>query len=142
MRLEVPTAKDSKFGATFFEVLSDGLTDLKLENGKWPDLISFCGTLGQEAFDYFTESGWDLSRFNPRPTGGIVNKIVIGYSKPLTQIEDRGGTIFDEALGSKTIKGIPDAKTIGKIQSAYSNLAYTIERTVRPNYEIVLVRQK
>lgn len=142
MRLEIPIKKDDNFGVDFFQVLSEGLTDLKIENGKWPDQIQFYGNLGKEAFEYLSEKEWDLAAFNPKSAGGIVNKIVLSYSKPLTQIEDRGGTIFDEALNTKTVNGIPDSKTMGKIQSAYSSLAYTIERTVRPNYEIQLTRKK
>lgn len=142
MRLEVPVTKGDQFGIELFQVMSDGLTELKFEHGKWPDQIAFGGPLGQEAFDYLTKKGWDIAQFNPKPVGGIVNKIRIEYSKPLSQIEERGGTIFDEALGTKTINGIPDAKTMAKIQTAYSNLAYTIERSVRPSYEIKLFRKK
>jgi hypothetical protein len=142
MRLEVPKEKDPTFGTIFFQAISEGLTDLKLENGKWPNTILFCGPLGEELFDHLTELSWDMTTFNPTKGGGLVNKIRVEYSKPISQIEERGGTVFDEALSTKTLNGIPDARTMAKIQTAYSNLAYTIERSVRPSYEIKLFRKK
>lgn len=142
MKLEVPQIKDTQFGLDLFRVLSEGLTDLKIEHGKWPDRILFCGPFGKESLDYIKEKDWDFTQFNPSSPGGPVNKIRIEYSKPLSQVEERGGTIFDEALADRTINGIPDAKTMGKIQTAYSNLGYTIERSVRPSWEIKLTRKK
>lgn len=141
MRLAVPQIKDVSFSNALFRELSENLTELKIENGKWPDQIIFSGSLGKEAFDHMQSLGWEMNTFNPKSIGGIVDKIRIEYSKPLSQIEDRGGTIFDESLASKTINSLPDAKTMAKIHAAYSGLKYTIERSVRPSIEIRLFRE-
>jgi len=86
--------------------------------------------------------GWNLNKFNPSTNVMSTDRITYEYTKPLSQIEDRGGTIFDKSLSDTTVNGIPGVETVAKIKSAYSgNLAYTIERTVRPKLETKLIRK-
>lgn len=140
MKFKVPKEKDHTFSSQFFQLLSENLTELRIESGKWPDSILFTGNLGKELFDFIESLGWDLAHFNPRYTQNIVNKIVFSYSRPIDQIEERGKTIFDESFNNRTISGIPGNETLGKILGAYSNFAFKIERKIQPKIEITLVR--
>ena len=140
MQFEVPITKDPEFANQLLSTLSDYLVELKEETGKWPDRVSFGGPLGKELFSFIEEKSWDLKKFGPTHEG-IVNKIVCYYSKPLDQIEDKGGTIFDERLHGKRVNGIPGPETIAKIVSAYAAPAFIIQRQVRPTREIKLIRK-
>lgn len=140
MRFEVPISKDAAFINLLFTTLSDRLVELKEETGKWPDRIHFGGSIGKELLSFIEEKGWDLQKFGPFHEGQI-NKLIFYYSKPLDQIEDRGGTIFDEALHGKKVNGIPGPKTIQKIISTYAAPAFTIQRQIRPKREIFLTRK-
>lgn len=140
MKFSVPIIKDSGFAGLLFSTISDTMAELKIENGKWPDRIAFGGSLGKELFSFIAEKGWDLAKFGPIQEG-VVNKITFYYSKPLDQIEDRGGTIFDESLNGKKVNGVPGQETLQKIISAYAGPAFTIQRQVRPKKEIFLIRQ-
>ena len=141
MKFKVPKEKGQEFTVQFFQLLSENLTELKIESGKWPDSILFTGNLGKELFDFIESKSWDLAQFNPKYAQNIVNKVVFSYSKPIDQIEERGKTIFDESFNNREIKGIPGNETRAKILSAYSNLAFTIERKIQPKIEIKLIRE-
>jgi hypothetical protein len=141
MQFEVPITKDPGFAGLLLETLSDQLIALKEETGKWPDQVVFGGPIGKELFSFIEERAWDLKKFGPTHEG-IVNKIVFGYSKPLDQIEDRGGTVFDERLHGKRVNGIPGPETIAKIVSTYAAPAFVIQRQVRPKREIILIRKR
>lgn len=142
MRLEVPLHKESDFALNCFEVLGEALSLLKQENGKWPDLIYFQGTLGREVLEFINNLGWEIGQFNPTLTLGPVNKIRIEFSKSVSQIEEIGKNFFDESFNGKTINSLIDGKTADKIAASYSNLSYTISREVKPYLEIKLVRKK
>lgn len=139
MTLAIPKIKDGRFSSELFSKISDALSDLKIENGKWPDSMVFSGPLGKDLFNFIEEKGWDLFAFNPKNLPGP-NKIIFEYSKPLSQIEEKG-TLFDSSFSEKTINGIPGKETISKIIQKYAAPAFTIERTVRPKKEIKLIRQ-
>jgi len=140
MQFEVPITKDPEFANQLLSTLSDYLVELKEETGKWPDRVSFGGPLGKELSSFIEEREWDLKKFGPTHEG-IVNKIVFYYSKPIDQIEDRGGTIFDERLHGKRVNGIPGPETIAKLVSTYAAPAFIIQRQVRPTREIKLIRK-
>ena len=141
MRLKVSKEKDQAFSGLLFNTLSEYLVELKEETGKWPNRVTLTGSLGGEVYQYIVEMGWDLSKFGLSHLVGGANKITIDYDKPLNQIEDIGNTIFDSKLSNIEIKGIPSGDTMKKILGTYLNLSYTIERTVRPSREILLIRK-
>ena len=140
MNFDIPLIKDDSFSLELFSLLSNNLSELKMSTGKWPDLVIFGGPLGKELISFIGEKGWDLSKFGIVHQG-IVNKLIFEYSKPLDQIEDRGGTIFDSTLNGKMINGLPGRETLHKIISTYTIPAFTIERKVRPKIEIQLFRK-
>jgi hypothetical protein len=137
--LFVPKIKDSNFSSQLFNELSEKLSDLRSETSKWPDSLIFSGDIGKELFEYIQNNGWDLLAFNPKWVTGP-NKIIFEYSKPLTQIEDKG-TIFDSSFSERKINGIPGPETMAKIISKYVAPSFTIERTIRPSRQIKLVRK-
>jgi hypothetical protein len=141
MKLGVPIQKDQAFSGLLFNTLSESLIELKEETGKWPNRVTLTGSIGGEVHQSIVEMGWDLSKFGLKHLVGGANKITIDYDKPLNQIEDIGNTIFDSKLSNIEIKGIPSGDTMKKILGTYLNLSYTIERTVRPRREILLIRK-
>jgi len=141
MRLSIPKEKDQEFSGLLFNTLSEYLVELKEETGKWPNQVTLTGTLGGEVYRYIVEMGWDLAKFGLKHLAGGANKITLNYDKPLNQVEDIGNTIFDSKLSYIEIGGIPSGKTMQSLLNSYSNLSYTIERTVRPNREILLIRK-
>jgi len=142
MTFQVPATKDGPFTMQFFQILSDNLLELKIEAGKWPDRIAFSGNLGKELYEFIAEKGWDLKQFNLTLVASPVDKIIFEYSKPLTQIEDKGATIFDESFNGRKVNGIAGADVMQKILTAYSAPAFKIERTIRPKLEVILTRKK
>lgn len=139
MILYVPKIKDGQFSSELFSELSEKLSDLRSETSKWPDTLIFSGTLGKELFDFILDKSWDLVTFNPRYLAGP-DKIIFEYSKPLTQIEDRG-TIFDGSLSERKVNGIVGKETMASILGKYAAPSFTIERTIRPRKEIKLIRK-
>jgi len=143
MRFNVPITKDAQFTQDVFQVMSDYLSELREEAGKWPNRITFTGSIGHEVYLFIVEKGWDFKAFNPTSTNGAgADKIIFDFSKPLTQIEDRGATMFDDGFNNRQIKGIPGPATMQKIIAAYSAPAFKIERTIRPKIEILLTRPR
>lgn len=141
MKLKIPKELNNQFSVDLFRALSEGLNELRAETGKWPDSIIISGPLGREVHDFILSQGWKLDQFGIRYAGGIVNKIRLEYSKPLDEIKEVGGTIFDKPIGEIEISGIPSKKMVDTIVSTYSNFSYTIKRTIRPNMEIILIRK-
>lgn len=139
MRFEVPKIKDARFAQELMQMLSDSMSELRTEAGKWPDQMTFGGSLGKEVFDFIQEKGWDLAKFGPSHAGPV-NQVTFYYSKPIDQIEDRGATIFDEGFNNRKINGIPGPETVQKILGAYSAPAFRIERQVRPKLQVKLFR--
>jgi hypothetical protein len=140
MKIDIPINKDNNFSAKLFNLLSKNFIELKNETGKWPECLILSGSLGKEIHSFFIEKAWELSQFNPQCLG-LPNKIIIKYSKPINQIKDVGKTIFDDKMGDRTISGIPSSDTMKSLFSTYSNLSYTLEKTIRPFREIRLFRK-
>jgi hypothetical protein len=140
MTFQVPLQKGPTFSKDLFELISNELVELKLETDCWPDRTVFSGRLGKELLEFVSQSNWDLAKFGPTHQEGIVDKIRFEYSKPLSQIEDRDGTVFDQQLKDRQINGILDASARAKLIDSYSRPAFVIERTIRPYREIKLKR--
>lgn len=142
MKIFVPFKKDAAFASEVLTVMSDQMAELKEETGKWPDKMWFIGAIGNELLQFIIDSKWDISAFGPQghPVS-LPNKIRFEYTKHIDQIEDVGQTIFDEALNGRMINGILGEATKEKIASAYSGLAYTIERKINPFREVRLIRR-
>lgn len=140
MQFKVPQIKPAQFATDLFNLLSDSIFELKGECGKLPDMVTFSGPLGKEVHSFIVEKGWDLKQFGLAYVNSPVNKIRFEYSKPVDQIEDKGATIFDEGFNNRKINGIPGPETVQKIIATYSAPAFKIERQVRPNLEIRLIR--
>lgn len=141
MKFEVPVEKDLKFVQSLFELISDNISGLAWENEKLPNQIIFTGPLGKELLDLIQEKEWDFNKFNLESTGGIHSTLTFKYNAPLTQTEGKLNTLFEGGtLHNKEINGIPGPETAQKILSTYSSPGFTIERTVRPEKRIVLIR--
>lgn len=142
MRFKVPVEKDASFNATFFQFLNKAILDCGDEVYKWPDKITFSGRLGLELYNIIEENNWSLDRFNPTHVKSPVDKIIIEFTKPVSQTEERG-VVRDDKLHDKIIEGIPGKETVQKIQdyaSGSMSMNYNIERNVRPKVEIKLHR--
>ena len=140
MTFKIPYKKNLDFSKGLFEMFSDQLMELKSQYGKLPNRITLYGPLGKELFDFIVDAEWDMEVFGLSCSTSIVNKMRFDYTKPLSKIEDVGGTIFDKSLSDIQVTGIPSKETMSKIVSKYSAPAYTIEREVRPFLEIRLTR--
>lgn len=140
MQFKIPKEKDSTFTLNLFSVIEENLISLKMESGKWPDRVILSGPLGKEVHDFIIAKDWKLEQFNFEKSNSPVNKIIFEFSKPIDQVEDRGGTIFDEKLGDRKISGIPGRETVAKILSTYAQPAFKIEKQIRPKLELILIR--
>lgn len=142
IEFKVPIDKKSEFNSRFFSLLSDSIYNIGRENQKWPDSIKFIGPLGKELFDLISTNNWDLSKFNPECPNpfGSLNKIVIEYQNPITQITDNSIT-SDSSLNGKIIKGIPGPETVSKIINYSIGSDFKTEKTVRPSIHIILKRE-
>lgn len=141
MRFQVPIEKGTSFAQDLFALISEHVSDLAIENEKLPNKIIFSGSIGREVFDFILEKEWNFKGFGLEKVNGLVDSITFKYDQALTQTETRFGASFEEgSLNNKTINGIPGPETTQKIISAYSQPAFSIERTVRPEKKILLVR--
>jgi hypothetical protein len=145
-KFKVPLEKDSLFYQDFFMLMSNSMQELLIDYQKWPDEIQFSGRLGKELNDIIIEKEWDFSKFNIKclPISSL-NKIIFKYSKPLTvsdfKTEDGSIThINADSLNQKTINGIPGSETMNKIILNSIGKGFNIEKTVRPEIEILLIR--
>lgn len=139
MTLNVPNVKGAAFSKELFDAVSGELIDLKLEAGKWPDVVLFSGPLGREVYEFIVAAGWEFTDFGPKWVSGQVNRIRLEYSKPVSQVEDRG-TMLDQSFNERRVNGIPGQEMMAKIAGVYSTPAFTIERQIRPYREIRLKR--
>ena len=145
-RFKVPEEKSSEFYLEFFTLMSNSMQDLVIEYNKWPDEIIFFGHLGIELNDIIIDKGWDFSKFKiSNNRNSSINKILFKYSNPFTvsSFENPDGSmpyLRGDSLDSKTISGIPGSDTINKIISNSTSKGFNIERTVRPESEVILFR--
>lgn len=140
MELKVPRDKGVQFDASLFKAISNGLTELYTETGKWPDSILFSGTIGSELYNHLYTKAWDLKKFGPVCVPGGTNKIRIEYSKPLDQVEDNSAPIMVDRFDEKQVNGFMGSDEMAKLMRSYAQPSFKIERTVRPYYEIKLIR--
>jgi hypothetical protein len=141
MIFKVPLTKDLGFAGDLFTLLSNSISELALENQKLPNQVIFNGDLGLEVFNYIKEKDWNFKGFSLSYQAGPLNQIIFKYSSALTQVEGGDATIFENgSLNGKQVNGIPGPETIGKIMSVYSGTSFKIERTVRPEHRIKLIR--
>ena len=142
MKFKVPIEKDLAFAQDLFSIISEHVSDLAIDNEKIPNKIIFSGQLGNELYLYIKEKEWNFKGFGLEKTGGLVDSIVFKYDAPLIQRDERFGTTFEGgSLKDKTINGIPGPETTDLLLSVYSSLGYSIERTIRPEKKILLVRK-
>ncbi len=139
MKFKVPIEKGDDFPMIFFEFFAGQLQQLLIEYQKWPNKVTFLGRMGKELFDIIHEKEWDFDKFNLSHTSTGVEKILIGYDKPLDEIEETG-YLKGDSLHGQTMKGIPGSDTISKIKDHSLNTSFRIERKVRPIIEIKLIR--
>lgn len=145
-QFRVPLEKDSFFYQEFFMLMSNSMQELLIDYQEWPDEIQFIGKLGRELKDIIVDKGWDFSKFNIKCfNSSPLNKIVFKYSKPLTvsDFKTEDGSIPHinaDSLNQKMINGIPGPETMNKIISNSIGRGFNIEKTVRPELEILLIR--
>ena len=141
MKFKVPLDKDSLFAQELFSLISEYVSDLAVEYEKLPNKIIFTGSIGKEVLNYIIEKEWNFKGFNLESAGGLLDALIFKYDAPFTQTEDRGAIFDGGSMHNKTINGIPGPETAQKIISAYSSPSFMIERTVRPEKRILLVRK-
>jgi hypothetical protein len=142
MTLSVPVEKNSIFASDLFRIISENVSDLAIENEKLPNKILFTGTLGLEVANFIREKEWNFNGFELITENSLIDSIIFKYSTPLTQTTERYPTQFEGgSLNGQQVNGIPGQETISKIISSHANLAYTLERTVRPEKKIRLIRK-
>ena len=141
MKFKVPIEKDLLFAQELFSLISEYVSDLAVEYEKLPNKIIFTGSIGKEVLDFITEKEWNFKGFNLESASGLLDALIFKYDAPLTQTEDRGAIFDGGSMHNKTINGIPGPETAQKIISAYSSPSFMIERTVRPEKRILLVRK-
>jgi hypothetical protein len=139
--INVPLDKGVDFSKELLDTMSNALSDLYLEHGTLPDLINFQGLLGREVLSFIKEQSWDFNKFNPSYLDGP-NQIVFKYTTPLKQVEERGSITPDASLHNRTIQGIPDSNTMSKIVGAYAGGGFSIQREIRPELKVKLLRKK
>jgi hypothetical protein len=138
--IKVPLIKGDDYPMQLFNDLSKKIEFLARENKKWPDVLTFTGHLGKEVIDFIEKKGWDFSKFTIHYEKASYDKLIISYSKKLTQIEDNSEPIRD-SLDGKMIEGIPGPKTTQKIiDYSIGGIGYKLEREIDPKLEIKLVR--
>lgn len=141
MQFKVPIEKDLIFAQDLFSLISGHISDLAIEYEKLPNKIIFTGSIGKEVLSFIEEKEWDFKGFNLESADSVLDALIFKYDASLTQTEGKFGTIFDGgSLHNKTINGIPGPETAQKIISTYSSPSFMIERTVRPEKRILLIR--
>jgi hypothetical protein len=141
MKFQVPTEKDLDFTRDLFSLISENISDLAGEYEKLPSKIIFMGNLGQEVLDFIQEKEWNFKGFELESASSTLDALIFKYNTPLTQVDGRMGALFDEGtLHGKEINGIPGPETTQKIIATYVSPSFVLERTVRPEKRILLVR--
>lgn len=140
--LKVPYDKKSEFTTRFFYTISDAIDFLGYTYGKAPTSITFQGKIGKEIFDMISNMTWDISKFNPKLISdtSIYSKISISYIDRI-KVENDNGSIRGDNLNGKIINGIPGHSTISKITSYSLNYNSTVEKWLKPCYDIILKRE-
>jgi hypothetical protein len=139
MNLQVPFAKSTEFNIDLFKSIEHLVSELSLETGKLPTQLIFNGPLGKEVLLYLNELGWVLQGFK-LIEGNAGNSIEGGYSEAIDYVETRGA-IGDSSLSGKIVNGIPGPETMSKILGAMYSPQFTIEKKIKPNLQIKLVRK-
>lgn len=143
MKFKVPIEKDSKFSTDFFGLLSECVDILGRETGKWPNRITFTGSLGGEILNTIKESNWNLDRFELIHQNSPSSLMIIDYVKSLNQVDDvglDGKSTFQhqtDNISGKTINGIPTEDTVNNF---ISHASFKIERSIRPELRVKLTR--
>ena len=88
------------------------------------------------------EKEWNFKGFDLESANSTLDALIFKYSAPLTQVDGRMSPLFDGgSLHGKEINGIPGPETTQKIISTYTSPSFILERTVRPEKRILLVRK-
>jgi hypothetical protein len=141
MKFQVPIEKDLAFTQDLFSLISENISELAGEYEKLPSKIIFMGNIGKELLAFIQEKEWNFKGFELESASSILDALIFKYSAPFTQTEDRGAIFDGGTLHGKEINGIPGPETAQKIISAYSSPSFMIERTVRPEKQILLFRK-
>ena len=142
MKFEVPIDKDAKFTMDFFNLIDSHISELAIEHQTVPSQIVFSGRLGKELHSFIKEKGWSFSNFELIETNGP-DQIVFKYAKDLDQVEMTNGTpLHDSSFDGKKIEGILGGETTQKILAGYLSGGFKIERKIRPEKRINLIRKK
>ena len=95
----------------------------------------------KELFDLIIEKEWNFKGFDLESANSTLDALIFKYSAPFTQVDGKMGAIFDGGtLHGKEINGIPGPETARKILSTYASPSFILERTVRPEKRILLIR--
>ena len=138
--LSIPQLKSADFSKELFSVFFKAIEEFRMEFEVMPDKITFGGPLGKEVLLFIQEANWNISEWNPEALAGP-NRIFLKYTKEITQIEERGSISMGDSLNGRVISGIPDSITMGKIVQHAAGPGFTIERKLRPEHWIKLVRK-
>jgi hypothetical protein len=142
MRFEIPLDKDSQFAMDFFSLIDRHVSELATDHQKLPSQIIFSGGLGKELHSFIKDKGWSFSGFELIETHGP-NQLVFKYSKELDQVEMNGGIqMNDPGFDGKMVEGVLGQETVSKIMSGYLTGGFKIERKVRPEKRINLIRKR
>jgi len=139
MKFQVPIEKDLIFAQDLIAMISENISDLTGEYEKLPNKIIFTGSLGKELLSFIQEKEWNFKGFDLESTDTILDALIFKYNTPLTQIDGR--TSVMGSLHGKEINGIPGPETAQKIISTYASPSFMLERTVRPEKRILLIRK-
>jgi len=139
MKFQVPIEKDLTFAQDLIAMISENISDLTGEYEKLPNKIIFTGSLGKELLSFIQEKEWNFKGFDLESTDIILDALIFKYNTPLTQIDGR--TSVMGSLHGKEINGIPGPETAQKIISTYASPSFMLERTVRPEKRILLIRK-
>ena len=142
MKFQVPIEKDLDFTRDLFSLISENISDLAEEHEKLPSKIIFMGKIGKELLAFIREKEWNFKGFELESANSALDALIFKYNAPLTQVDGRMSPIFDGgSLHGKEINGIPGPETTQKIISTYASPSFILERTVRPEKRILLIRK-
>jgi hypothetical protein len=146
MEFRIPFNKGPEFTSQFFNIISDCIDELGTQTGKWPDQITFAGSLGKELMDLIKLSEWNMDRFQLVQDSSVIDKMTIGYSKELDQIISIGvdgkstPNFSTESMHGQIMNGIPGPNTVARIQAHVLSSTFKMEKKVRPKVEVRLIR--
>jgi hypothetical protein len=146
MEFRIPFNKGPEFSAQFFNLISDCIDELGSQTGKWPDQITFAGSLGKELMDLIESSGWNMDRFQLVQDPSVIDKLTVGYSKELDQVTSIGvdgkstPDFSTESMHGQMMNGIPGPDTVARIQAHVLSSTFKMEKKIRPKVEVRLMR--